>query len=249
MSTNGWEVQMQPGPHVIEFLASCGVRREALARLDTLSSYLEGVRAANRRLNLTRVTSPAGFWVKHVADSLAIGRVFPELLSADLRVADVGSGAGFPAVPLAWANPGLRVTAIEAREKKAKFIETEVARLGLHNCEVLAGTARQAGRLPEHAGRYDAVLFRAVGSPATLVRDSRLLLSQASGARLVFYMTPASVKDSRTVAQREAAKYKLQTVESAELELPEHGGTRQFLTLIRILGSSIGVTPTLLTFA
>ena len=224
---------MQIDPAVLDFLHACGVRNLAADRLDLLTRFLSDLRDANAHLNLTRITADAEFWTKHVADSLAVGLAFPELLSTGLRAADVGCGAGFPAIPLAWANPALRITGIEAVQKKAAFLQAEREALGLANLAVLALQAREAGRLPEYAGTCDAVLLRAVGGPATLVRDCRQLLRPGAGARLVFYMTPATVAEARPVAAREAHKYGLEVVESACLDLPCGAGTRQFLMLVR----------------
>jgi len=215
------------------FLRGCGVRDATLERLAELEPFLEQLREANAHLNLTRLTSDADFWIKHVADSLAVGLAAPELLTQPLRVADVGCGAGFPAIPLAWANPGLRLTAIEARPRKAEFVESAARALGLVNLQVLARQAREVGRLPDHAGAYDAVLLRAVGPPESLIRECRGLLKPAAGARLVFYLTPTMVAESRSLVNREAHKFGLKVAESAPVELPEGAGARQFLLLAR----------------
>jgi len=204
-----------------------------LARLDLLARFGVELEAAESRLNLTRILAPEAFWVKHVADSLALGLVLPEVLTGDLSVADVGSGAGFPALPLAWANPRLTVTAVEARRKKAEFIAGVTTRLGLVNCRVMARQVREVGRLPGHAGAYDHVLLRAVGSPARLIRACRQLLRPAAGAAIVFYMTPESLSGELALARREAAKFGLAAHASEAVELPCAGGSRQFLILRR----------------
>jgi 16S rRNA (guanine527-N7)-methyltransferase len=226
-------VDLTEPPELPDFLRRCGVRNEALARLAELVPFLDHLREANARLNLTRLTSATEFWLKHVADSLAVGSAMPELLHEPMRVADVGCGAGFPAIPLAWANPALRLTAIEARPRKAEFVRAAARRLDLVNLEVLARQAREIGRRPEYAAAYDAVLLRAVGPPAGLVRECRCLLGTDAAARLVFYLTPAAVAESRAQVAREAHKFGLDVAESAPVELPQGVGTRQFLLLSR----------------
>jgi 16S rRNA (guanine527-N7)-methyltransferase len=190
--------------------------------------------AANAALNLTRITAEGGFWVRHVADSLAVGRVVPALLAESLAVADVGCGAGFPLLPLAWANPALRLAGFESRGGKAAFAAGEAQALGLRNATVVARRAREAARLAEHAGRYDVVLARAVGSAGALVRECRGLLRPEPGAMLVHYKTPQAAEAELPLAGREAAKYGFAVEVSDALELPDGGGTRQFLLMRRL---------------
>ena len=227
------EEPMGPESAVAAFLLACGVRNMAMARIHVLEQLQHDLQEANAHLNLTRLAAPADFWTKHVADSLAVGQCWPQLLNACLRVADVGCGGGFPMLPLAWANPELKLTGIECRVKKADFVREESLRLGLENCDVVARQAREAARLPQHAAQYDVVLLRAVGTPENFVRECRLLLKPAAGARIVFYMTPQSISDCRPAAAREAEKYKFTLAESAPIELPLGAGPRQFLSLIR----------------
>lgn len=224
---------MPPPPILTAFLSRCGIPAARVAVDDVLERYCRDLAAANSAVNLTRLTAPADFWIKHVADSLAIGLFLPQLLTAPCVIADVGSGAGFPLIPLAWANPAARLTGLEVNHKKTAFLEAEIATLGLTNCAILARQAREAGRLPEHAGRYDFVVSRAVGAPEILVRDCRQLLRPGAAATLVLYGTPASVGANHRVATREAAKFGLSLILSPPLELPEEAGQRQFMCFRR----------------
>jgi 16S rRNA (guanine(527)-N(7))-methyltransferase RsmG len=90
----------------------------------------------NRRVNLTRITAPAEAARLHYADSLAGGR----WLGAAQTVLDIGSGAGFPAVPLAVSRPDVSVIAVEANQKKSLFLAEAADALGLKNFQVM--TAR-----------------------------------------------------------------------------------------------------------
>jgi 16S rRNA (guanine527-N7)-methyltransferase len=208
----------------VGFIRSCG----AALPLDAMQRLAADLAEANRTLNLTRVTD---FWVGHVADSLSVGLVVPELLTSALTIADVGCGAGFPLLPLAWANPALRATGFESRKKKAHFVIREIERLELSNAWVEPRRAREAGRLEEHGGRYDAVLVRAVGPAGKLVRECRALM--APDGVLILYKTPQAVAAELPLAEREAAKYGLAVEVSGVIELPEEGGQRQFLLMRR----------------
>ncbi len=235
----------QPSDPVVAFLRACGVDLER-SPLQVMRRLYADLLAANREDNLTRITAEADFWVKHVADSVAVGLAVPGLVGrtsrssagetgeAIVRVADVGCGAGFPLLPLAWASPALSFTGFESRGKKADFVSREIRRLGLGNAHVVSRRAREAGRLPEHAGQYDVVLLRAVGAAGEMVRGCRALLREEPGARMVHYKTPDGVAAEQAMAEREAGKYGLAVETSQTIELPGEDGERQFLLLRRI---------------
>lgn len=216
-----------------DFLSRCGLASGRLEAMDLLDRLYADLLEANARMNLTRLTGEDDYWLKHVADSLSVVLAVPELAKTALRVADVGSGAGFPSLPLAWANDQATVVAIEARRRKAGFIAGEAVRLGLGNVSVIARQAREAARLPEAGGRFDIVLLRAVGAAGEMLRHCRGLLAPHPGAKLVFYKTPEAVEAERRLAEREAGKSGMTVDVSTPVELPLGLGRRQFLLVVR----------------
>jgi 16S rRNA (guanine527-N7)-methyltransferase len=128
----------------------------------------------NARFNLTAITEPAEVVDKHLLDSLA---VLPYLRG--LAVADVGSGAGFPGLPLAIADPDRRYTLVESTGKKAEFLRHAVERLALPNVEIVQGRAEALKpRKP-----FDCVIARALGSLADFVKVAGHLAGR--GGRLL----------------------------------------------------------------
>jgi 16S rRNA (guanine527-N7)-methyltransferase len=123
----------------------------------------------NGRFNLTAITELADIVDKHLLDSLA---VLPKLRG--LRIADIGSGAGFPGLPLAIANPGRRYTLIESTGKKAGFLHHAVDKLALSNVEVFYGRAETLKPRPA----FDGAISRALGSIAEFVRVAGQLLAR-----------------------------------------------------------------------
>ncbi len=146
----------------------------APAQVGALAALLAELADWNTRINLTAITDPAEAVDKHLLDSLA---VLPHLKG--LAVADVGSGAGFPGLPLAIADPDRRFCLIESTGKKASFLRHVVARLELPNVEVVAERA-ESFRPP---ASFDSVVARALGPLADFIRvaghlaarDGRLL--------------------------------------------------------------------------
>ena len=122
-------------------------------------------------MNLTSVTEATDVQVKHFLDSLTVLAAMPEPVRRGERTCtllDVGAGAGFPGIPLAIARPLLRVTLLEATQKKCRFLEYVVTALHRPGIEVVCGRAEELAHDPKRRGAYDVVVARAVASLATL---------------------------------------------------------------------------------
>jgi 16S rRNA (guanine527-N7)-methyltransferase len=130
------------------------------ARAEALLELVDELELANAQFNLTAIRDRPGMLRKHVLDSLSVQ---PFLKGP--RIADVGTGAGFPGLPLAIVNPERRFSLIEATGKKARFVERTVERLGLRNVEVVNERAERFRPLEP----FDAVLARALASLADFV--------------------------------------------------------------------------------
>lgn len=119
----------------------------------------------NEKINLTAIKDIKGIQERHFFDSLTCFMGFekwPESLI------DVGSGAGFPGLPIKIVIPKMRLTLVESVDKKANFSRHIVERLGLENVTVLSKRAEEVGRLPEHREAYDIAIARAVAPAPTL---------------------------------------------------------------------------------
>jgi 16S rRNA (guanine527-N7)-methyltransferase len=154
---------------LVDGAATLGVTLDD-GQLDQFRRFRDLLLDANTRVNLTAITDPAEVVTRHFLDSLTcLLAVAPEQCARPWRLLDIGSGAGFPGIPLAIALPNWRVTSLEATGKKARFQQEAVAALGLENVTVFIGRAEEFARKPEHRGRYDLVAARAVAALPTLL--------------------------------------------------------------------------------
>lgn len=129
-------------------------------QLDALKAHFDLLVTANRHLNLTRITDPIEAAVKHYADSLALAAWARQATVSVSTLLDVGTGGGFPSVPLAVARPDWTITAIDAREKKVRFLRDAVQAIGLRNLKVIhANTRHWSPSAP-----FCVVMFRALSA-------------------------------------------------------------------------------------
>ena len=127
---------------------------------DAFARYAALLREWNTRMNLTAITDEDDINIRHFLDSLTILKA--KVLTDEAKMIDVGTGAGFPGVPLAIALPGLRTTLLEATGKKVAFLEHVIAELKLTHTTAVKLRAEEAGQSRAHRAAYDVAVARAV---------------------------------------------------------------------------------------
>lgn len=149
-----------------------------------LQSLYSEVVSANRQLNLTRITAPEEFWEKHLWDSLrGVGELINNPL--ELKVIDLGTGAGFPGLPLAIARTDWQMTLVDSTAKKVGFIEYIAPELGLTNTHPLVSRIEALGQERQHRHQYDLALIRAVSS-ANVCAEYTLPLVKVGGTAILY---------------------------------------------------------------
>ncbi len=167
-----------------------------VAALNRFQQYLRELLTWKRRLNLTAAADDTAIVGLHFLDSLLPLAVWP--VPTECRVVDVGSGAGFPGIPMKIVRPDLRLTLVEASRRRVAFLEHLQGALDLRNVEILWGRAEAIAHRPEHreayglaveraTARVDAALelclaFVEIGGAAVLLKGPRAL-EEIGGAR------------------------------------------------------------------
>lgn len=142
-----------------------------------LLAYLALLARWNRTYNLTAVRDPGEMVVKHLLDSLAMHPFVDPLVASGGALADLGTGAGLPGIPLAIVKPGLRVTLVESAGKKARFLREAVRTLGLNDVRVAEARIEAFDEPgPAQFGNYAAITARALATlPLILELGGHLL--------------------------------------------------------------------------
>jgi 16S rRNA (guanine527-N7)-methyltransferase len=140
----------------------------------------------NRQLNLTRITEPEDFWEKHLWDSLTgILRLNSIERDKPLKIIDIGTGAGFPGLPIAIVCPIWQVSVLDSTQKKITFINGLLNGLNLDNVDTLVGRAEILGRQPNSRESYDIAVIRAV-SDASACAEYALPLVKIGGTVILY---------------------------------------------------------------
>ena len=197
-------------------------------RLDTYARLLA---EWNEKMNLTAITEPGAMVVKHFVDSLAAAPLLP---AGSLRLIDVGTGAGFPSVPMKLIRRDLQLTLLDSLEKRLGFLRHLCAKLGI-DAATIHLRAEEAGRSPAHREKYDVATSRAVASLGALA-EYCLPLVKPGGVMLA--LKGSGGEEEAEAAQKAIGLCGGRLVQVLRYQLP--GGDGRTLVVIE----KISQTPT-----
>jgi 16S rRNA (guanine527-N7)-methyltransferase len=167
------------------------VRQPSPSELTRLFDLLQD---ENKRTNLTAIRDRHAMEIQHGEDSLSLVRLAPTLLENARSLIDIGTGAGFPLLPLALAVPSLPMHGVDSVRKKLEFVRRASQTLGLPEIELHGERAEVLGRSALHREKHTLVTARAVGALSPLWEVSFPLL--APGGHLILYKTEPALQES-----------------------------------------------------
>lgn len=188
--------------------------RFSVEQIDEFYKYMNLLIEWNEKMNLTAITEPKEIILKHFIDSLTILKYIDD----NSKLVDVGTGAGFPGVPLSIMNPTLKITLVDSLNKRLIFLQEVVKELNLKNIEIVHARAEEFGQNKNYREKFDIATSRAVANLATL---SEYLVPLVKIGGKIISMKASNAKEEINDAQKaiEVLGGKIEKIE--EFDLPE----------------------------
>jgi len=215
-----------------ELLKDNGIAISA-RQLEQFDRYYRLLIEWNEKMNLTGITEREAVYEKHFYDSLSLS-FFLDMNNMN-SLADIGSGAGFPSIPLKICFPHLKVTIVDSLNKRIHFLQHVVEQLELHDFSCLHGRAEDIARLKEHRDTYDLVTARAVARLSAL---NELCLPFVRTGGIFAAMKGANSEAELQEAGKSLVLLKGQLRETYPLKLPFEQADRSIIII-----EKKGVTP------
>lgn len=207
-------------------LAEAGIQLND-QQMAQFNRYFELLVEWNEKINLTAITALEEVYLKHFYDSLTVA-MYVEMADQKYRLVDVGSGAGFPSIPLKIALPNLDITIVDSLNKRINFINEVVNELGLEGVHAYHDRAETFGQNPQFRGQFDFATARAVAR-LNLLAEFCLPLVKKDGQFL-------AMKAQKSDDEIEEAKHAIailggKFVEDIQFDLPAEAGERHILRI------------------
>ncbi|QFR70647.1 16S rRNA (guanine(527)-N(7))-methyltransferase RsmG [Companilactobacillus paralimentarius] len=215
---------------MFEALAQKGIELSDVQK-EQFATYFHELVETNKVMNLTSITDEDQVYLKHFYDSIVLGFVDEKILNEELTLCDVGSGAGFPSLPLKIINPKLKITIVDSLNKRIKFLEGLVNELNLTDVSLVHGRAEEVGKNPQFREKFDVVTARAVAAMNVLTEFCLPLVKV--GGQFV------AMKSEKAPEEVKNAQYAIETLggtikQQESVELPNDAGIRNFIFVEKI---------------
>lgn len=214
---------------LLEKTSTMGVRF-SVEQMDKFYKYMNLLIEWNEKMNLTAIIEPNEIILKHFIDSITILKDIKD----GSTVVDVGTGAGFPGIPLSIMNPTLKITLVDSLNKRLIFLQEVINELDLKNVELVHARAEEFGRNKKYREKFDVATSRAVANLATL-SEYLLPLVKINGKAI-------SMKAGNASQEIEDAKKAIKTLGGninniEEFNLPQSDIGRTIIIIDKIKGT------------
>jgi 16S rRNA (guanine527-N7)-methyltransferase len=166
-------------------------------QIEKFDKYYEMLIETNKVMNLTSITEYDEVIIKHFIDSLLVVNIFD--INQSKKMIDVGTGAGFPGIPIKIMFPHLQITLLDSLNKRLKFLNNVIDELGLESIETVHGRAEEYAKNKEYREKYDLCVSRAVSNLATL--SEYCLPYVKTGGTFISYKS-GTVQEEATEAEK-----------------------------------------------
>jgi len=182
--------------------------------LNQFYNYKNLVVEWNEKINLTAITDDLEFVVKHFVDSITINKYIEE----NRTIIDIGTGAGFPGIPLKILNKGNKIILFDSLNKRLKVLDDIIQKIGLNNISTLHGRAEETFRNKEHREKYDIAVSRAVASLNVL---AELMLPSVKVGGICICMKGSNADTEIEEAKRAIKELGGEIIKVEKIVLPE----------------------------
>ena len=203
------------------------------SQFDQLDKYYHLLIEWNEKINLTRITEEKDVYLKHFYDSLTLSKVVD--LKENLKLCDIGTGAGFPGIVLKIVFPNLRIVLVDSLLKRINFLNTVIQELGLSDIEAVHTRAEDYVKF--HKNEFDIVTSRAVSRLNNLIEYSTPLLKKNG----YFIPMKANCEDEIKECIPLLKRRQLQIEKIEEFELPIENSHRTIIKIKKSRKNSVNI--------
>ncbi|NEW07272.1 16S rRNA (guanine(527)-N(7))-methyltransferase RsmG [Paenibacillus sp. SYP-B3998] len=201
----------------------------SIEQLNQFELYYKTLVEWNEKMNLTAITEREQVYMKHFYDSLSLSFYFP--MGQVSSLADIGSGAGFPSIPLKIAFPHLRITIVDSLNKRILFLRELVSSLGLKDTECVHGRAEDISRLSTYRDSFDLVTARAVARLSVL-NEFCLPFAKKGGAFIA--MKGSEIDEELVESSYSLSELRGKLIKVNRMQLPIEDSIRHFVQIEKV---------------
>lgn len=202
-----------------------------MKNIDKFEFYYERLVETNKYLNLTAITEKHEVFIKHFEDSLALANAIPQIDTKEISLIDVGTGAGFPGLPIAIEYPNVKVTLTDSLAKRLCFLNSLVEELQLENVDIIHSRAEDLGHDIRYREKFDIATCRAVSNLSTIVEYCTPLIHNGG---LFIPLKSGDVVSEIDHAKRAMSILSCKIKEIMAYELSEGMGSRSLIVIQKL---------------